>query len=73
MTIKESIEQAVDKNDAHEAMLLADCLRERGLNYAAGLRLVQRVRPSVTGAQWGELMRRADDCAAQEPCGRCGL
>lgn len=60
MTIRELANTAIDKNDAQAAALLSDVLRAKGYRYADVLAFVRRSRPSVTDAQWEDLMEAAD-------------
>jgi hypothetical protein len=61
MKLREAIAQAIDRQDASAAGAVADFLRFRaGLDYARTFALVQKVRPTVTPAEWDGLLYEAD-------------
>jgi len=66
ISINDAIGKAVDRRDAKLAGALCDALRfQLGMNYRQILNRVQRVRPSVSAADWDELLQEADECEAQ--------
>jgi len=56
MTIKEAIEQAVDRGDPKLASIVTLQLRDRGFTYPQILAKVQEIRPGVTMAVWDGLL-----------------
>lgn len=60
-SLADVIARAIDGQDAAAAAGAADFMRHRmGLDYAESFRMVQKVRPAVTAAEWDAILAEAD-------------
>jgi len=65
LTLKQAIDQAVLKEDADAAGVVARILRKKGLSYEESFRYVRRFYPNFDIAVWDALLYESDSAESR--------